>query len=196
MHTNSMDEALALPSEKAVRIALRTQQIIAHESGVANTVDPLGGSFIVESLTNQMEEAAYGYFGKIDSLGGVISAIEQGFLQKEVAQSAYRYQQEIEGKERIVVGVNDYVLDEVPEIPILSMIEEGRERHIARLNEVRRQRDNRAVRQRLDELHGAAKGDTNLMPYLLEAVRDYATLGEICDVLRHVFGEYHEVVIV
>lgn len=196
LHTNSMDEALALPSEKAVRIALRTQQIIAHESGVANTVDPLGGSFMVESLTNQMEQAAYDYFGKIDSLGGVIPAIEQGFLQREIAQSAYRYQQEIEGKGRIVVGVNDYVLDELPEIPILSMIEEGRERHIARLNEVRHQRDNRAVRQRLDELHGAAKGDTNLMPYLLEAVRAYATLGEICGVLRHVFGEYKEPIIV
>ncbi len=192
LHTNSMDEAMALPSEKAVRIALRTQQIIAHESGVTSTVDPLGGSFMVEALTDQMEQAAYDYFKKIDSLGGVVPAIEQGFLQREIAQSAYRYQLEVDNKRRIMVGVNDFILDEPLEIPILSMDEKGRQRHLKRLNQVRQERDNRAVQQRLSELHSAARGDKNLMPYLLEAVRAYATLGEICGVLRQVFGEYRE----
>ncbi|HJX69501.1 MAG TPA: methylmalonyl-CoA mutase family protein [Dehalococcoidia bacterium] len=193
LHTNSMDEALSLPSEKAVRIALRTQQIIAHESGVVNAVDPLGGSFMVEALTNQMEQAAHEYFKRIDSLGGVITAIERGFFQREIAQSAYRYQQEIENKERIIVGVNDYVLDEPIDMPILRMNEEGKQRHLERLNQVRRERDNRAVQQRLSELHSAAQGDKNLMPYILEAVRAYATLGEVCGVLRQVFGEYKEI---
>jgi methylmalonyl-CoA mutase N-terminal domain/subunit len=191
-----MDEALALPSEKAVRIALRTQQIIAHESGVTNSVDPLGGSFMVEAFTNQIEQAAYEYFRKIDSLGGVIPAIEQGFLQREIAQSAYRYQQEIESKGRVIVGVNEYTSDEPIEIPRLEMDEVGERRHLERLNSVRRERDNRAVAQKLQELHSAAQGDKNLMPYILEAVREYATLGEICDALREVFGEYKELVII
>ncbi|MFC1925111.1 methylmalonyl-CoA mutase [Chloroflexota bacterium] len=192
LHTNSMDEAMALPSEKAVRIALRTQQIIAHESGVTNSVDPLGGSFMVETLTNQMEEAAYDYFKKIDSLGGVVSAIEQGFFQREIAKSAYQYQQEIENNQHIIVGVNDYVLNEPNDIPILSMDEEGMQRHLNRLNQVKQERDNQAVQQKLSDLQSAAQGNNNLMPYIIEAVRAYATLGETCDVLRQVFGEYRE----
>lgn len=195
LHTNSMDEALALPSEKAVRIALRTQQIIANESGVTNSVDPLGGSYLVEALTDQMEQAAYDYFRKIDSLGGVVPAIEKGFFQREIAQSAYHYQQEVEKKERIVVGVNDYVQDEPIEIPLLREVAVGKQRHIDRLNRVRRERDNREVRKRLEDLRLAARGDANLMPFILEAVRAYATLGEICGVLREVFGEYVEPII-
>jgi methylmalonyl-CoA mutase N-terminal domain/subunit len=190
LHTNSMDEALALPSEKAVRIALRTQQIIAEESGVANSIDPLGGSYLVETLTNQMEATAYDYFRRIDSLGGVIPAIEEGFLHREIADSAYRQQQEIEARQRIIVGVNGYQIDEPMEIPLLRMDEVGEQRQIARLNQLRRERDNQATSQRLQELETAARNDKNLMPYILEAVREYATLGEICDVLRQVFGEY------
>ncbi|NQT48672.1 MAG: methylmalonyl-CoA mutase family protein [Chloroflexi bacterium] len=195
LHTNSMDEALALPSEKAVRIALRTQQIVAHEIGVTNSVDPLGGSFLVESLTDQMEQAAGEYFQKIDSLGGVVPAIEQGFFQRAIAQSAYRYQQEVERKERIVVGVNDYVMDEPIDIPVLTEVAEGKQRHLDRLNQLRRERDNREVRQILENLRLAAKGDANLMPCILDAVSAYATLGEICGVLRDVFGEYTELII-
>ena len=195
LHTNSMDEAMALPSEKAVRIALRTQQIIAHESGVTSSVDPLGGSYMVEALTNEMEEAAREYFRKIDSLGGVVRAIERGFFQREIAQSAYRYQREIESKERVLVGVNEYVSDEAPDIPLLTDVAKGQQRHLDRLNQVRRERDNREVAHRLNELRQAARGDANLMPYILDAVRAYATLGEMCGVLREVFGEHTELII-
>ncbi len=195
LHTNSMDEAMALPSEKAVRIALRTQQIIAHESGVTSSVDPLGGSFMVEALTNDMESVAREYFRKIDSLGGVVRAIEKGFFQREIAQSAYKYQREIESKERILVGVNDYVSDESPDIPLLTDVAKGQQRHLDRLNQVRRERDNREVSRRLNELREAARGDANLMPYILDAVRAYATLGEMCGVLREVFGEHTELII-
>ncbi|MCK4963927.1 MAG: methylmalonyl-CoA mutase, partial [Dehalococcoidia bacterium] len=190
LHTNSMDEAWALPAEKAALIALRTQQVIAHESGVTSSVDPLGGSFMVEALTNKMEEACYSYFDRIDSLGGVIHAIEKGFLQREIAEAAYRYQQEIDSRERIIVGLNDYVIDEPLTIPILQMDEEGEKRHLGRLNRVRRERSARDVAKRLGELKRAAQGTDNLMPCILEAVRSYATLGEICGVLREVFGEY------
>ena len=192
LHTNSMDEALSLPSEKAARIALRTQQIIAHESGVTNSVDPLGGSYMVESFTNKMEEAARQYFAKIDSLGGVVPAIERGFFQREIAQSAYRYQQEIEHKERVVVGVNEYVADEPNDILLLRDVGKGQQRHVDRLNQVRRERDNREVTRRLRELGTASRSNTNLMNTILDAVRAYATLGEICSVLREVFGEYTE----
>lgn len=195
LHTNSMDEAMALPSEKAVRIALRTQQIIAHESGVSNSVDPLGGSFLVESLTKQMEDAARAYFQKIDSFGGVVPAIEKGFFQREIVQAAYRYQQEIEAKQRTVVGVNDYLTDEPVGIPLLRDVAKGQQRHLDRLNQVRRERDNREVTRRLGELRDAARGDTNLMPYILEAVKAYATLGEICGVFREVFGEHTELLV-
>ena len=195
LHTNSMDEALALPSEKAVRIALRTQQIIAHESGVANTVDPLAGSYYVEHLTNKVEEEAYEYFEKLDAMGGMIPAIERGFPQREIAESAYRYQREIDTKERIIVGVNEYVTEEPLSIPLLQMDPEGERRHLERLKRVRRERDNRAVREKLAALRKAAQGSENLMPYILEAVREYATLGEIMGVFREVFGEYREPVI-
>jgi len=190
LHTNSMDEALALPSEKAVTIALRTQQIIVHESGVANTIDPLGGSYFVEYLTNKTEKAVYDYFGRIDLLGGVIPAMEAGFFHREIADSAYRYQQEVDSKKRIVVGVNEYVRDEPIKIPILEMDKEGEKRQLERLSRLRRERDNEMVSTRLEALRQAAHGNENLMPYILEAVSAYATLGEVCGVLRKVFGEY------
>ena len=193
LHTNSLDEAWALPSDKAVLIALRTQQIIAHESGVASAVDPLGGSFMVEALTKKMEEACYDYFQKIDSMGGVIPAIEKGFFQREIAEAAFRYQREIENKECIVVGVNDYINDEPLSIPILEMDQEGQRRHLERLSRVRSERSASDVAQRLEELRRAAQGTENLMPYILEAVRAYATLGEICDVFRQVFGMYRPI---
>jgi len=192
LHTNSMDEALALPSEKAVRIALRTQQIIAEETGVTNTVDPLGGSYYVEWLTDTMEEETYKYFDKIERLGGVIPAIEKSFFQKEIAESAYRYQKEIEDKKRIIVGVNRYKLEEDLGIPLLQMDEKGEERQIQRLNKLRKDRDNAAMQRHLAGLRKAAQGTENLMPHLLSCVHSYATLGETCGVLREVFGEYKE----
>ncbi|HHB89795.1 MAG TPA: methylmalonyl-CoA mutase [Anaerolineae bacterium] len=192
LHTNSMDEALALPSEKAVTIALRTQQIIAHESGVANTVDPLAGSYFVEKLTDELEEDANRYFRQIEALGGVIRGIETGYFQRELAESAYRYQMEIDNRERIIVGVNEYVAEEPIEIPILEMDPQGYERQVARLNRVRAERDNGAVEKALRELEDAARGDENLMYPIIEAVKVYATLGEMMGVLRKVFGEYHE----
>jgi len=192
LHTNSMDEALALPSETAVRIALRTQQIIAHESGVVNSVDPLAGSYLVEALTNRMEREAYKYFEIIETLGGVIPAIEQGFFQREIARSAYRYQREIDQRKRIIVGMNEYVSDEPLTIPILRIDSEGERRQLERLARVRKERDNELLAQRIEALKNAAKGTENLMPYILETVRANGTLGEICDVLRGVFGEYRE----
>jgi methylmalonyl-CoA mutase N-terminal domain/subunit len=192
LHTNSMDEALALPSEKAVRIALRTQQILAHESGVANTIDPVGGSYFVEALTNQMEEECYKYFDKIDALGGVIPAIEKGFFQKEIANASYLYQKEIEKKKRTIVGINDYVLDEPLRIELLKMDPEGEMRQLNRLKELREKRDNKKVDELLSTLRGKAEGEENLMPFILDCVREYCTLGEITDVFREVFGEYKE----
>ncbi|MCS6843513.1 MAG: methylmalonyl-CoA mutase family protein [Caldilineales bacterium] len=193
LHTNSMDEALALPSEKAVTIALRTQQIIAEESGVANTIDPLAGSFYVEALTNRMEEEANAYFRAIERLGGVIPAIEVGFFQREIAEAAYRYQKEIDEGQRIIVGVNGYAADEPITIPILEMDPHGYERQVARLQRVRAERDNHVVQKTLHRLADAARDETvNLMPPILECVKAYATLGEISDVFREVFGIYHE----
>ncbi len=192
LHTNSMDEALALPSETAVRIALRTQQIIAHESGVTNTVDPLAGSYFVEALTNRTERAVYDYFEKIEKLGGVIKAIERGFFQRELAESASRYQREIEARERTIVGVNDYVTEEPLSIPLLRMDPEGERRQRARLARVKAERDNEAVARTLSAVRHAAQGKENLMPYFIDAVKAYATLGEICDVLREAFGLYRE----
>ncbi len=196
LHTNSMDEALALPSETAVRVALRTQQIIAHESGVANTVDPLGGSYFVEQLTDEMEAEAWDYFEKVEALGGVLPAIEAGFFQQEIADAAYRYQHEIDTRQRIVVGINEYATDEQLQIPILEMDPQGYEVQVARLNEVRRTRDNRAVKARLADLRAAAKGNKNTMPVILDAVKEYATLQEIMDIFREVFGEYQEQAII
>ncbi|MDP3046638.1 MAG: methylmalonyl-CoA mutase family protein, partial [Chloroflexota bacterium] len=192
LHTNSMDEALALPSEDAARVALRTQQIIAHESGVPNTVDPLGGSYYVEALTSEMERQANVYFDKIEKLGGVIPAIEKGFFQQEIADSAARYQKEIDGKRRTVVGVNEYLADEPVRIPLLKMDPSGYARQLERLNRIRRERDNAQVQAVLDDLAKAARGTPNLMPLILDCVRAYATLGEVCGVLRQCFGEYRE----
>jgi methylmalonyl-CoA mutase N-terminal domain/subunit len=195
LHTNSMDEAMALPSEKAVRIALRTQQIIAHESGVANSVDPLGGSYAIEALTDQMERGCWRYFERIDGMGGMLSAIDRGFPQREIADSAYRYQQEIDARERILVGVNDFTQgnEEPIAIPIHTITRESEQRHLERLRRVRRERDQSAVSTALERMERAARdGRDNLMPYIVDAVRAYATLGEMCNLLRRVYGEYRE----
>ncbi|NOX36975.1 MAG: methylmalonyl-CoA mutase family protein [Calditrichaeota bacterium] len=193
LHTNSMDETLALPSEKAVKIALRTQQILAYETGVPYTIDPLGGSYYVEMLTNKMERQAEEYFEKIERLGGVVAGIEKGFFQQEIAKAAYQYQQEIDKKERIIVGVNEFVEpDEKIEIPILLIPEEVEKRQIARVRELRESRDNQRVRETLAELKSAAEENRNLMPYLIECAKAYCTLGEMVNTLKDVFGEYEE----
>jgi methylmalonyl-CoA mutase N-terminal domain/subunit len=192
LHTNSMDEALALPSEKAARLALRTQQVIAHESGVANAIDPLGGSFFAEALTKESEEEAYAYFHRIEDLGGVIPAIESGFFQREIAEASYRYQREIDRRERVIVGVNEYVLDEPLEIPILQMDAQGEQRQVERLRRLRRERDNREAARCLKAVEKACRDQENVMPYLVDAVNACCTLGEICDVMRDVFGAYQE----
>ena len=191
LHTNGKDEAWALPSEEAALQALRTQQIIAHETGVTDTVDPLGGSYFVEVMTNNLEEASYDYFRRIDDIGGVIPALETGFLQREIADASYVYQLEEDRKERITVGVNEYNTGDGTEIPLLRVDREGEKRQIDDLNEVRRTRDNREVALRLKALEKAARGSENTMPYLVEASKAYATLGEMMDVFRDVFGEYH-----
>jgi methylmalonyl-CoA mutase, N-terminal domain len=193
LHTNSMDETLALPSEKAVKIALRTQQIIAHETGVTNTVDPLGGSYFVESLTARMEEQAESYFEKIDALGGVIPAIEAGFFQREIADAAYRYQRELDAKEKIIVGVNDFVEEgEVISIPILEIPPGVEAKQAARIAAVRESRDALEVSRTLGVLKQAALDGTNLMPPLLDCTRAYVTLGEMCTELARVFGVHQE----
>lgn len=197
LHTNSHDEALCLPSEKAVRIALRIQQIIAHESGVPNTIDPAGGSYYVETLTNQLEEKAMDYIDKIDSMGGVYEAIERGFFQKEIADSAYKYQKEIDGNERTLVSVNKYCIEE-PECPIelLRVDPAVEEQQISRLEKLRRARNKTKVKQALSKLHDEADKNSNLMPTIIETVKAYATLGEICSVLRGVYGEYKELIVI
>ena len=192
LHTNSLDEALALPSEHAVTIALRTQQILAEESGVANTIDPLGGSFFVEAQTDRIEAQAYDYFRRIEELGGVIPAIEKGFFQSEIADAAYRYQREIDMGERKIVGVNAYVEDKPLTIPLLEMDPQGYQRQVSRLEQVRKTRDNGRVGQTLDKLRIACQGTENTMPYIMEAVHAYATLGEIIGVMKEVFGTYEE----
>ncbi|MGH2543870.1 MAG: acyl-CoA mutase large subunit family protein, partial [Ardenticatenaceae bacterium] len=197
LHTNSLDEALALPSEQAVTVALRTQQIIAEESGVGNTVDPLGGSFFVEKLTNEMERQAYDYFHQIEELGGVIAAVRQGFFQREIADAAARYQWEIDTNKRIIVGVNGYEMDEELNIPILRMDEKGYARQVARLQQLRAERDNEEVQRTLTALHEAARrADVNMMYPIIDAVRAYATLQEMMDVLRQEWGEYREPLVV
>ncbi|MBW1720739.1 MAG: methylmalonyl-CoA mutase family protein [Deltaproteobacteria bacterium] len=193
LHTNSMDEALCLPSEEAVRIALRTQQIIAHETGVADTVDPLGGSYYIETLTDEICRRAEEYIRKIDEIGGAVSAVEKGFIQKEIQESAYRYQKEIEKEERIVVGLNRYLRDEERPGRLLRVNPAVRTAQMERLESLRSKRDSRRVRQCLKDLRRAAGGTENLMFPILEAVRAYATLGEMCSVLREVFGEYRQV---
>jgi methylmalonyl-CoA mutase N-terminal domain/subunit len=192
LHTNSMDEALALPSEHAATIALRTQQILAEESGVASTVDPLGGSFFVEALTNRMETQAREYFSRIDDLGGVLPAIERGYFQGQIAESAFRYQQEIDREQRLVVGVNAYNDDLPLRVPLLEMDPAGRDRQVERLRALRQARDGGAVGQALDRLRLACQGTENTMPFILQAIRAYATLGEVIGVMREAFGIYQE----
>ena len=194
LHTNSLDEAWALPTEAAATIALRTQQIIAHESGVTNTVDPLGGSYFIESLTNEVERGTWDYIKKIDALGGMVAAIERSYPQREIAEASYRYQVAVDRKEKIIVGVNDYVSAETP-IEILQIDESVAHRQEARLRRLRAERSGDEVRRRLEALARAAEGTENLMPFLFNAVKAYATVGEICDALRVVFGSYEEVAV-
>lgn len=195
LHTNSRDEALSLPTEDSVRIALRTQQIIAYESGVADTVDPLAGSYYVEALTDEIEKRAMEYIKKIDDLGGAPKAIEKGFIQKEIQDAAYEYQKAIESGEMIVVGVNKFQMEEEPPKNILKVDPAVAEKQKERLAKLRSDRDNQKVKETLVSVEKAAQGEENLMPYIIEAVKSYATLGEICDVLRNVFGAYQESVI-
>jgi methylmalonyl-CoA mutase N-terminal domain/subunit len=192
LHTNSFDEALALPTEEAVRVALRTQQILAHETGVTSTIDPLGGSYFVEALTDRMEEAAYAYFAKIDELGGMVEAIKQNYPQREIADAAFQLQEEIERGERIVVGVNRYQQTEDRELEILRIPPELERKQIARVQEVRARRESETVETALSALRDAAAGDANLMEPLLDAARAHATEGEIVESLQRVFGTYTE----
>jgi methylmalonyl-CoA mutase N-terminal domain/subunit len=194
LHTNSLDEAWALPTEFAATLALRTQQIIAYESGVTNTADPLGGSYFVETLTNEVEGGAREYIGKIDAMGGMVAAIERSYPQREIAEASYRYQQAVDRKEKIIVGVNEYVSEEKP-LEVLQIDESVAGRQQERLRRLRAERSGEEVRRRLNGLKRAAEGTENLMPHLYEAVKAYATLGEICDSLRAVFGAYEEVAI-
>jgi methylmalonyl-CoA mutase N-terminal domain/subunit len=193
LHTNSYDEALALPTEDAVRLALRTQQVIAHETGVVNTIDPLGGSYHLERLTNRLEEEAYDYFERIRQLGGVIPAIKENFFQREIAEASFRYQSEVERGERVVVGVNRYAVDEEGPIELLKIDPALEEKQIERVRAVRERRDAARADERLAALGEAAAGeDVNLMPLILDASRDYVTMGEMCDALRGVWGVWRE----
>ena len=194
LHTNSLDEAWALPTEFAATLALRTQQIIAYESGVTNTVDPLGGSYFVERLTNEVERGTWDYIEKIDALGGMVAAIERSYPQREIAEASYHYQLAVDRKDKIIVGVNDYLAEEKP-IDILTIDETVAARQAERLRKLRAERSGEEVRRRLAALHKAAEGSENLMPYILEAVKAYATLGEICNTMREVFGTYEEVAV-
>jgi methylmalonyl-CoA mutase, N-terminal domain len=196
LHTNSLDEALALPTAEAATLALRTQQIIAHETGVTGTVDPLGGSYFVEKLTRDLEEEALAYFATIDRMGGMVEAIERGYPQKEVAESAYRFQQAVEQRDTIIVGVNGFVESNEEPLGILYIDESAGERQLARLAELKRARDNARVAATLEALKEGARGTANTMPLLIDAVRAYATIGEMCDALRDVWGEYEEVPII
>jgi len=193
LHTNSLDEALALPTAEAATLALRTQQIIAHESGVTNTVDPLGGSWFLERLTLDMEQGAREYFATIDRMGGMVEAIEQGFPQREVAEASYKFQQAVERRDKVIVGVNDYVQEDDTPVPILYIDETTAEKQLTRLEDLKRTRDNDAVVRALDALREAARGTGNTMYPLLDCARAYATVGEMCDALREVWGEYEEV---
>ncbi|HEV2413877.1 MAG TPA: methylmalonyl-CoA mutase family protein, partial [Candidatus Dormibacteraeota bacterium] len=196
LHTNAMDEVLALPTDRAARIALRTQQLLAYETGVANTIDPLGGSYFIESLTDEMERQAEVYFKRIEEIGGVIPAIESGFFQREIADAAFRYQQELEQKRRIMVGVNDFTVDDEEPIEILRIDPRLESEQDERVREVRRKRDQAKCTNSLNRLRKAAAGTDNLMPYILDAVRAYATEGEIMHSLIEVFGTYTETAVV
>ncbi len=195
LHTNSLDEAWALPTEFAATLALRTQQVIAYESGVTHTADPLGGSYYVEKFTNDMEKGCFEYFDKIDALGGMVAAIERGFPQREIADAAYRYQMAVDQKKKIIVGVNEYAAQEEPALPILQIDESVAPHQKERLRKLRAERSNDAVQRHLARLSRAAEGTENLMPHILDCVKAYATVGEICDALRKVFGTYEEVAI-
>jgi len=192
LHTNSLDEVLALPSDFAVNIALRTQQVLAEETGVINTIDPLAGSYFIEALTSEIEEKAWEYIEKIDKMGGMLAAIDRGFPQTEIANAAYDFQRQIDGGEKVVVGVNKYVAGEETPVEILKIDENVESEQLKRLNEVKRTRDNRNVAQALKSLRAACQSDANVMPHVIEAVREYATEQEICDVYREVFGEYQD----
>jgi methylmalonyl-CoA mutase N-terminal domain/subunit len=194
LHTNSLDEAWALPTEFAATIALRTQQIIAHETGAANTVDPLGGSYFVETLTNEVERGAWEYIEKIDAMGGMVAAIERSYPQREIAEASYRYQMAVDKKEKIIVGVNDFVSEEKP-LEVLQIDETVAHRQAERLRKLRAERSQEEVSRRLTALRKAAEGKDNLMPFIYDAVKAYATLGEVCDAMREVFGTYEEVAI-
>jgi methylmalonyl-CoA mutase N-terminal domain/subunit len=192
LHTNSFDEALALPTEEAVRVALRTQQIIAHETGVVNTPDPLGGSYFVEALTDRMEAAAYEYFAKIDELGGMVAAIEQNYPQREIADASYRYQQEVDDGQRIIVGVNGYTVGDEPPLEILRIAPELERKQVGRVQAVRAGREGAMVESTLTALREAAAADLNLMDPLLDCARAHCTEGEIVESLQRVFGTYTE----
>jgi len=196
LHTNSLDEALALPTEDSALIALRTQQILAHETGVANTVDPVAGSYAIESLTSEIESLAAHYIAEIDAMGGTLRAIESGFIQGEIQKAAYDFQRAVETKEQIVIGVNDFVADEERAIPTLRIDEDIERSQIARLNALRAKRDSARAKSALAELQRLAGTAENLLPAILAAVEAYATVGEISDALRRVFGEYQESVVI
>ena len=196
LHTNSLDEALALPTEEAATLALRTQQIIAHESGITNVVDPLGGSYFLERLTLDMERGAKEYFATIDRLGGMVEAIEEGYPQREIAEASYRFQQAVERRDKVIVGVNDFVQDDEPAVPILYIDDTTADIQLQRLEQLRKSRNSDAVRRSLDTLRHTARGQGNTMEALLDCVRAYATVGEMCDALREVWGEYEEVPLV
>ena len=192
LHTNSMDETLALPTEESVTVALRTQQIIAEESGVVNTIDPLGGSYVIEALTDRMEREAYDYIEKIDELGGIIKAIETGYPQKEIADAAYKYQRELDAGIKTIVGVNKYSSEQDVTIPTLKIEDAVETAQSEKLRELKRRRNNKAVQSKLRNIVAAARRSDNLMPTIIEAVSEYATLGEICDIFREVYGVYRD----
>jgi methylmalonyl-CoA mutase N-terminal domain/subunit len=192
LHTNSMDETLALPTEEAVTVALRTQQIIAEESGVVNSIDPFGGSYVIESLTDKMEKDAYAYIEKIDELGGIIRAIETGYPQKEIADAAYKYQRELDTGIKTIVGVTKYTSEQDITIPTLKIEETVEAGQSEKLRDLKRKRNNKAVQSKLRNIVTAARQGDNLMPYIIEAVSEYATLGEICDIFREVYGVYRD----
>jgi len=192
LHTNSLDEVLAIPTEEAATIALRTQQVIAEESGVSNTIDPLGGSYFVETLTNNMEEEALDIIQKIDDMGGMLAAIERNYPQLEISDAAYHYQRQIDEKEKIVVGVNKYVTDEDIPVEVLEIDEELENLQIEKINRLKNERDNKLVKESLERVGYACTGTRNVMEPLIDAVKNYATLQEVCDVYRQVYGEYRD----
>ena len=192
LHTNSFDEEFALPSELAARVALRTQQILADETGVINTIDPLAGSYFIEALTNKVEEQAWEYIEKIDQMGGMLAAVEAGFPQREITDAAYRFKKQVDSLDSIIVGVNKYVSDDEDPIELLKINPEVQSRQLSRLKQIKKERDNREVKLRLSDLRTACRGIQNVMPYVIEAIKAYATEQEICDIYREVFGVYRD----